>query len=75
MRINKQSMLWEELTPQEKIELYEWAESVVLRGEIPPHPSWLIQWFETFEYDERQRLLLISTAVPQRVLLSLLRNR
>jgi hypothetical protein len=74
MRINPKTLLFEELTPSDRDELLEWAERIVLTGGFPPDdPPWLTEWMRVAGYDDRQRLLLISTAVPQRVLLSLLR--
>jgi hypothetical protein len=71
MRINKTTQLFEELTQDEADPLLAWAEDVVLRGDFPPiDPPWLSAWLDTMGYDARQRLLLISTAIPQRVLLS-----
>lgn len=74
MRIDHATMLFVDLTDQEALELQAFAESVVLHGNIPnPQPEWVDQWMREFGYDERQRLLVISTAFPQRVLLSVAR--
>ena len=76
MQIDTKSMLFVDLTDEEAAELTAFAEGVVLHGSIPhPQPEWVDQWMTAFGYDERQRLLVISTAFPQRVLLSVLRHR
>lgn len=73
MKINKQTQLWEDLTTDESEEMLRWAEDVVLRGKIAhPIPDWLVLWLSEFNFDDRQYLLLMSTALPQKVLLSVL---
>jgi hypothetical protein len=74
--INLTTQLFEGLTDQEANELQAWAEGVVLRGEFPPkHPALIEKWFVAFNHNSDRRLLVISTALPQRVLLSLLKKR
>ena len=73
MKVNKVTQLWEELKPDEISAMRSWAEDVVLRGKIAyPNPPWLMLWYYELGFNEdRQRLLLQSTAVPQKVLLSI----
>lgn len=74
--INLTTQLFEGLTDQEAKELQEWAEGAVLRGYLPPkHPDLIQEWFSVFSYDSNRQLLVVSTALPQRVLLSLLKRR
>ena len=74
MRINKVTQLWEDLKPIDISTMTSWAEDVVLCGKIAyPNPPWLMLWYSELGFDEdRQRLMLQSTVVPQRVLLSIL---
>lgn len=75
MRINKTTMLFEDISPTERREMLAVCEDIVLRGKLPwPHPDWLRAWMDAFGFDERQQFLTISTAFPQRVLLSLLQE-
>lgn len=75
MRINKTTMLFEDISSDERREMLQFCEQIVLHGKPPwPHPAWLTEWLTTFGYDERQALLLMATAIPQRVMLSLLRS-
>jgi hypothetical protein len=73
MRVNKNTQLWEDLTSTEIVEMRHWAEDVVLYGKLAyPNPPWLTLWYSELGFEEdRQRLMLQSTAVPQRVLLSI----
>lgn len=74
--VNLTTQLFEGLTDQEADELQSWVEGVVLRGVFPPkHPDTIEQWFVIFGYDSDHRLLVFSTALPQRVLLSLLKRK
>lgn len=76
MKVNPVTKLWEELTPQEAVDLRQWAENVVLCGKLAyPDPPWLTLWYETLGYRaEHQRIMMQSTAVPQFVLLSLVHS-
>jgi hypothetical protein len=75
MKVNKATQLWEELRPDEVSAMTSWAEDVVLRGKVAyPDPPWLTLWYSELGFDEdRQRLMLQSTAVPQKVLLSIVK--
>jgi hypothetical protein len=72
MIINAQTQLFEDISDDEAEQMLVWARNVVLHGEFPAlDPPWMAEWLKTFGYDERQRLMMINTALPQRVLLSL----
>lgn len=72
MRINKETMLFEDLSEQDRSEMLSFAKDLVLRGITPnPLPDFVEQWMTAFGYSDYQRLLIISTALPQRILLSL----
>lgn len=64
--------LFRDFTTQEAAQMKEWATNIVLHGKVAhPDPEWVTAWMESNHYNERQRLLTISCALPQRVLLSL----
>ena len=64
--------LFRDFTTQEAAQMKEWATNIVLHGKVAhPDPEWVTAWMEANHYDDRQRLLTISCALPQRVLLSL----
>jgi len=64
--------LFRDFTTQEAEQMKEWATNVVLHGKVAhPDPEWVTAWMESNHYDERQRLLTVTCALPQRVLLSL----
>jgi hypothetical protein len=72
MMINNKTMLFEGMTPAERVDLLAWAKAGVLDGNLPqPQPQWVTDWMTVFGYNDTQQLLVISTALPQRVLLSL----
>lgn len=75
MKIDKTTLLFSEMSYKERVELFEYAEDVVLRGKLPRvPPTWVAQWFEAAGFDDRQGLLVVSTVLPQRILLSLLKE-
>ena len=73
MKINKQTMLFEDISDDEAREMLYFCKDIVLYGKVS-FPDYFEQWIKEFKYDERQKTLLISTAFPQRVLLSLVLN-
>jgi len=76
MRVNPKTLLFESISPDERAEMLAVTKKLVLEGEVPhPYPNWVKLWMATAQYDERQQLLVLSTAFPQRVLLSLIENR
>lgn len=73
MRINKKTMLFEDIDRDTGNQMRTWCVNVVLRGQVIwPDPPWVAEWMRTFDYNENQRLSVISTVLPQRVLLSLM---
>ena len=73
MKINETTMLYEEISTEAREEMLVWAKAVVLTGKVPtPDPSWVTTWMDKFDYSTPQRYLLVSTTLPQRVMLSLL---
>jgi len=73
MRINKKTLLWEDLTVEEAATMRHWAEDVILVGKLAyPNPPWLDFWYKELGYNDDNRLLMQSTVVPVRVLLSVL---
>jgi hypothetical protein len=71
VKINKMSQLWEGLSSDDIAALRNWVEDLLFRGKIAyPNPPWLEMWYQELGYDDRQRLLA-STAVPQRILMSI----
>jgi hypothetical protein len=75
--LNKTTKLFEDLTDQEAKDLQVWVEGVMLQGTFPvTHPSLIEQWLLAFGFRSSESLLLvISTVLPQHILLSLLRKR
>lgn len=74
MRIDQSTMLFVDLTQDDAVAMQAFAERIILRGNIPhPLPQYFHDWMKAFEYDERQGLIMLSTAFPQRVLLSVVR--
>lgn len=74
MRIDPVTLLFEDLTDDEAEDLLSWSARVVLHGEVHPCPPWVDLWIAVGGYDDRQRLLLVATALPARALLSVARR-
>lgn len=68
-------MLFEGMSKDEKKEMLRFARNLIFGGKVPhPLPDFVEQWFEEFGYNQDQRLLVLATALPQRILLSLIED-
>ena len=78
MKINPTTMLFENLNAIEAAQLEVVTEAIVMHGDISGQftQSYFREWCKAckFDSDQRQGLLLISAAFPQRALLSLVRH-
>lgn len=75
MRVDPKTLLFVDLSEQDSIDLISWAENVVLRGHLPPEdPPWIDAWLAAAKLGDNQRLLVLSTVIPQRALLSVLHH-
>lgn len=73
MRVNTTTLMFEDITAQEALSLREAIVPLILNGTISEQARiYFEHWRTELGYDDRQGLLLMSTAFPQRVLLSLL---
>lgn len=70
MRLNKTTLLFEDVSPEERQELIDWARAVVpLQGKLPsPEPPWVDELVQAT--GAPGPLLILATVLPQRVLLS-----
>jgi hypothetical protein len=77
MRINPITMLITNFTEQERKEMLKYAEDLVVRGLLPsPDPPWVTEWRNVCGFlDSSKWLLVVATALPQRILLSLLLDK
>lgn len=79
MYIDPKTLLFVEMSNQEEFELLAWAENVVLTGMTHGHPKWIDdridEWLNAAGLEVSNRLLAISTVIPQRVLISIIRSR
>lgn len=75
MRLNKTTLLFEDVSPEERQELIDWARAVVLQGKLPsPEPPWVDELVQAMGAPG-PRLLILATVLPQRVLLSAVEPR
>lgn len=73
MRINEETMLFEDISSAEREAMLAWVKTVVLKNKQPtPDPAWVIQWMEKFDYYGAKRNVNVMTTFPQHVMLSLL---
>lgn len=75
MKIDKETMLFKDLTIDDVKRMQLWVEDVVLNGRLEwPTPDWLETWYSELGFNsDDHRLLTQSTVVPQRVLLSIVK--
>lgn len=70
-RVNPTSLLFDDLTPPEIAELETLTKQLVLEGRSIFGQRCFIEWCNVAGFDDRQALLVMTTAFPQRALLSL----
>jgi hypothetical protein len=71
MRVDPATMLVSDLTDVERTEIIRMCSDLILLGKFDWNHPIISQWCAGCELDDRQKLLLISTVMPQRLLLSL----
>ncbi len=73
MKVNSKTLLFEDLSNSERIELQSICEDIILYGRIPPSSNRLIStWLEAGGFKtDGGILLVISTVFPARALLSI----
>jgi len=75
MRISRTTMLFEDIGDLHN-EMFEYGRSIVMDGVIGhPVPWWVTQWIQECGLTETQWLMIMSTAFPQKLLLSLLLDK
>lgn len=75
MQIDKQTMLFVDMTDEEANDLYKLAEAVVMTGVLPHQSTLFLQWYEACGFDERQSMLIAAAVFPCRALLSVCKHR
>ena len=73
MKIDKVTMLFNNLTSEEAYELSELANNIIMSGELVTTNPFFKIWCEECDINETQKLFVMTTAFPQRALLSALR--
>jgi len=71
---NQEFLLIENLNREEELKLVSFASSIVLEGKIDFENEFAKFWLDNVAHTNDQKLLLYSTAMPQRLLLSVIRN-
>jgi len=75
MKIHKMSLLFEDIPEDVRADMTSVVEDIVLRGKIPhPYPEWMAEWLKIGEFSDKQHLMVISTVLPARVLISIVRE-
>jgi hypothetical protein len=77
MQLDLKTHLFSDISPEEARQMRIWCESVLLKGEVPSHdPEFVVQLTDAFGLDRTgpRRLVTLSTVIPQRLLLSLVRH-
>lgn len=72
MLYNQKTMTLKNLTNNEKNDLQKVCKELVLKGKIDWNDKFIKFWMENTTHDQNQRLLIAATAMPQRLLLSLI---
>ena len=73
MRINKNTMLFEQLSDEEKTDLLGVCKQIVFQGIVPWDNMLLNTWMTELGFNSPdRRLTMVSIAFPQRAMMSLL---
>jgi len=78
MLVDPRTFLFVDISPEERMDLFEWCESVVLDGNVPsPDPPWVDGWLKLFNLgpNKKRRGFIVESTLPQMVLMSLLVDR
>lgn len=71
MQVNASTMLVSDFTDAERADIVKLCEDIIMRGKIDWENPIVKQWMDVCAPDDRHKLLLFSTVMPQRLLLSL----
>jgi hypothetical protein len=75
LKVNKKTFLFEDFSKQEADEMLYFARNLIIGEHLPKIlPSFVTLWMEEFNYGEDQKYLVLASALPQRILLSLIEN-
>lgn len=75
MKIDPKTLLFTDIPPEMAKEMLAVSEDIMFKGTLPhPRPEWLQEWMQAGGFDERQYLLIVSTVLPARVLLSIIKH-
>jgi len=70
MQINPKSMMFSDYTPEERKEMIRLARKIALGGVVEWNHPIISSWMEACCETESQKLLVASTVLPLRLLLS-----
>ncbi|TXH14339.1 MAG: hypothetical protein E6R03_09400 [Hyphomicrobiaceae bacterium] len=73
MDIDPKAKIFTDVTDDQAMEMLAWAHSVVVDGVLPqPEPAWVELLITALDLHQQphNRLLFLSTVLPQRILLS-----
>lgn len=70
MKVDKRLMLVTDMNPLETVECLRVAEKIVFEGVVDWNSPVIQVWMDAFAPNTDHRLLMASTALPQRLLIS-----
>lgn len=71
MQVNASTMLVSDISDVERADIVQLCEDIILHGKVDWNHPIAKQWLDVCAPDDRHKLLLYSTVMPQRLLLSL----
>ena len=74
MKIDPNTMMFQDMTQAEAREVEEVASKVILEGGVPVDHPILKEWLEVCGFSDHRALLVMCTVFPGRALLSVLRH-
>lgn len=68
MTIDKKTLRFINLTPEDKLALISLARNIAYKGQLDWNNPYVMLWMKESGYDERQKLMVASTVLPFRML-------
>lgn len=76
MKLNTDTLMFEGLDHEEADQMESYCHDLVLKGVRPKKdPPWVDEWLKASRTEPHMALLVLTTAMPQRLLLSVLAFR
>lgn len=74
MKINRDTLLYEDFSQQESLDMLRFVRNLEDGNLSQPFSEFIELWFKEFAYEEDQKYLVLASTLPERILLSIIQN-